>query len=74
LAVPVVTGTARTGNTLTTSDGSWTGSPTSYTYQWKRSATSTGVYLSLHVFLILYFLLCGYITYGFPLSGAVRLQ
>ena len=48
LAVPVVTGTARTGNTLTTSNGSWTGSPTSYTYQWKRSATSTGLYSDIN--------------------------
>ena len=43
-AVPVITGTTRTGDTLTTSNGSWTGSPTSYAYQWKRSTTSTGVY------------------------------
>ena len=42
--VPVITGTTRTGDTLTTSNGSWTGSPTSYAYQWKRSTTSTGVY------------------------------
>ena len=44
LAVPVITGTARTGDRLTTSNGSWTGTPTSHTYQWMRSATSTGVY------------------------------
>jgi hypothetical protein len=43
-AVPVITGTTRTGDTLTTSNGSWTGSPTSYAYQWKRSTTSTGEY------------------------------
>jgi len=44
LAIPVVTGIARTGDRLTTSNGSWTGTPTSYVYQWKRSSTSTGVY------------------------------
>ncbi len=34
---PVVTGTARDGQTLTrTSDGTWTGSPTSTTRQWRR--------------------------------------
>jgi len=43
-ALPVITGSTRTGDTLTTSNGSWTGSPTSYAYQWKRSTTSTGVY------------------------------
>jgi hypothetical protein len=47
LTAPVVTGTARTGETLTTSNGSWTGVPTSYAYQWKRSATSNGVYSDL---------------------------
>ena len=47
LTAPVVTGTARTGETLTTSNGSWTGAPTSYAYQWKRSATSNGVYADL---------------------------
>ena len=44
LTAPVVTGTARTGETLTTSNGSWSGAPTSYAYQWKRSATLNGVY------------------------------
>jgi hypothetical protein len=41
---PVVSGTAATGSTLTTSNGTWSGPPTSYAYQWKRSATSTGEY------------------------------
>ena len=41
---PTITGTARTGSTLTVSSpGSWTGAPTSYAYQWKR-ATSGGSY------------------------------
>jgi hypothetical protein len=43
-ALPVISGTARTGATLTTTNGSWTSSPSSFAYQWKRSATSTGVY------------------------------
>jgi hypothetical protein len=44
---PAISGTAATGSTLTTSNGSWTGPPTSYVYQWKRSATSTGVYADI---------------------------
>jgi len=40
--IPNVTGAAVVGNTLTTDDGTWTGSPTSYTYQWKRGATNIG--------------------------------
>jgi surface protein len=40
--LPNVTGTAVVGNTLTTDDGTWTGSPTSYAYQWKRGATNIG--------------------------------
>ena len=41
---PVITGTARTAVTLNSSTGNWSGSPTSYAYQWKRSSTSTGTY------------------------------
>jgi len=33
---PVISGTPRVGQTLTTSDGNWSGSPTSFTYQWQR--------------------------------------
>ena len=33
--LPTVSGTAQQGDTLTTSTGSWSGSPTSYSYQWE---------------------------------------
>ena len=38
-AVPAVSGTAQQGDTLTTSNGSWSGNPTSYAYQWQRCSS-----------------------------------
>src|SRR5579875_1892045 len=38
---PTISGTAQQGDTLTTTTGSWSNSPTSYAYQW-RDCTSTG--------------------------------
>lgn len=38
---PAITGTAQIGNTLTTSDGTWTGAPApTFTYQWQRGTTN----------------------------------
>ena len=33
---PMTSGTAKVGQTLTASDGSWSNNPTSFTYQWLR--------------------------------------
>lgn len=39
--LPAISGTLAPGSTLTTTDGTWSGSPT-YTYQWKRDAVAIG--------------------------------
>jgi hypothetical protein len=40
-SVPSISGTVAVGKSLTTSNGSWTGTPTpTYTYQWSRCTTS----------------------------------
>jgi hypothetical protein len=41
--LPTISGTTSFGQTLTSSNGTWSGSPT-YTYQWSRASTSGGTY------------------------------
>jgi len=38
-ALPAITGTPTEGQTLTASTGTWTGSPSGYTYAWERGGT-----------------------------------
>ncbi len=38
--LPVISGSAQQGQTLTVSNGSWTNSPSSYSYQWQRCTSS----------------------------------
>ena len=39
---PQVTGLSPHGSVLTVTDGNWAGTPTSKSYQWKRSGTNVG--------------------------------
>lgn len=38
--LPVISGTAQVGQTLTTTNGTWSNSPTSYTRQWKANGVA----------------------------------
>jgi len=44
---PAISGTKSVGQTLTSSTGTWSGTPTSYAYQWKRADTSSGSYADI---------------------------
>src|SRR4051812_48830232 len=41
-ALPTISGTPTQGQTLSATTGSWTGSPTSYSYQWQRCDSAGG--------------------------------
>ena len=41
-SLPTISGTAAVGNSLTASNGSWSGSPTSYSYKWEDCNSSGG--------------------------------
>ena len=45
-AVPTISGTTTFGETLTSTTGTWSNSPT-YSYQWSRAATSGGSYSNI---------------------------
>ena len=38
---PALSGTAKVGQTLTVSNGTWSGDPTGYSYQWQRCTSAT---------------------------------
>ncbi len=40
IVAPVISGSTVVGQTLSTTDGSWTGVPSSYAYQWKRDGSN----------------------------------
>ena len=42
LTPPIVTGGLIQGQTLTSTNGTWTGSPTSYSYQWQSNGVNVG--------------------------------
>jgi hypothetical protein len=50
---PVISGTLTEDETLTTTDGTWLQSPTSYTYQWKRDGVNIGGATSNNYVLLL---------------------
>jgi hypothetical protein len=47
-SAPVVSGTAVVSQVLTTTNGAWDNSPTSFSYQWKRGVTNVGTNASTY--------------------------
>lgn len=46
-SAPSISGNVAYGQTLTAANGTWTSSPTSYTYQWSRASSSGGSYSNI---------------------------
>lgn len=44
---PSISGTLQTGDVLTALTGTWSGAPSSYSYQWKHASTSGGTYTNI---------------------------
>lgn len=44
---PAITGTPTQGSTLSTTNGTWTNSPSSYAYQWQRDTASNGIFSNI---------------------------
>jgi hypothetical protein len=45
--VPVISGNLRPGQVVSATNGTWSNTPTSYSYQWSRASTSGGTYASI---------------------------
>lgn len=45
--LPAISGTLQTDDVLTTTNGTWSGAPTSYSIRWKRSSTLGGAYTTI---------------------------
>jgi hypothetical protein len=48
-AIPVISGAAQVGQTLTTTNGTWSNTPTSYAYQWKSAGSNVGTSIATYV-------------------------
>ena len=45
--LPVITGTVQSGQTLTTDNGTWPGSPNAFTYAWHRSSDGGATWINI---------------------------
>ena len=50
--LPVISGTTTIDSVLTSTNGTWTNSPTSYSYQWKRGATNIGTNANTYTLVV----------------------